>query len=271
MLSRPDPIMSVTLPAPTHAIRFSTVGHQYRASDGQPMRALANIDFTIERRQFVVVVGPSGCGKSTLLRLVAGLLKPSEGQVDVFGLAVDSPRDDIGMVFQRPALLPWLDVEANILFPIRHRGQRITAADREEAQATLELVGLADFRKRFPDELSGGMQQRVGIARALLMKPDILLMDEPFSALDALTRDEMSFELLRLWSARQGTVLFITHSITEAILLADRIVVMSPRPGRIREIIDVGLPRPRSPETLRQPLFHDLADRLRGLLMEIRL
>lgn len=260
--------------APLHvqapAIRFRGVGHQYRASDGQAMQALDGVDFSVGRREFVVVVGPSGCGKSTLLRLVACLMTPSDGTVEVFGHAVEEPRDDIGMVFQRPALLPWLDIEANVTFPIRHRGQRVTAADRAEAGAILELVGLGDFRRRYPDELSGGMQQRVGIARALMMKPDILLMDEPFSALDALTRDEMSFELLRLWSARQGSVLFITHSITEAILLADKVVVMSPRPGRVREVIPVDLPRPRSPETLRLPLFHDLADHLRGLLMETR-
>ncbi|EIM26997.1 ABC transporter ATP-binding protein [Microvirga lotononidis] len=251
----------------TPAISFRAIAHDFRSTDGSVVRALHHIDMEIRHGEFAVVVGPSGCGKSTLLRLIAGLIAPTAGSVRVFDHPVTGPRDDIGIVFQKPTLLPWLDVLSNITFPIRHRGQLVTAADTERALDLLDLVGLADFRKKFPDELSGGMQQRVGIARALLSEPDILLMDEPFSALDALTRDEMSFELLRLWSARRGTALFITHSITEAVLLADRIFVMSPRPGRIRETLAVDLPRPRTPETLRAPRFQELAAHIRNQLL----
>jgi NitT/TauT family transport system ATP-binding protein len=163
-------------------------------------------------------------------------------------------------------LLPWFDVLGNVTFPLRHKYGRVTADDNARALGLLELVGLTDFARKRIDELSGGMQQRVAIARALLLDPDILLMDEPFSALDALTRDEMGFELLRIWSERPKTVLFITHSIPEAVLLADRIIVMTPRPGRVREVIDVGLPRPRSMATLSNPTFHALANRIRGQL-----
>lgn len=182
-------------------------------------------------------------------------------------MPVTAPRDDIGFVFQRPTLLPWRDVISNLLFPITHRGKRVQREDIEHAEELLDLVGLIDFRHKYPDELSGGMQQRVGIARALLADPDILLLDEPFSALDALTRDELSFELLRLWSARKSTAIFITHSISEAVLLADRIFVLAPRPGRMHEIVQVNLPRPRSTHTLRDPHFHDLSDHLREQLL----
>ena len=176
------------------------------------------------------------------------------------------PRDEIGIVFQRPTLLPWFDVLGNVTFPMRHKYGRVTAVERDRAHRLLALVGLDDFAGKRIDELSGGMQQRVAIARALLLDPDILLMDEPFSALDALTRDEMSFELLRIWSERPKTVLFITHSIPEAVLLADRVVVMTPRPGRVREILDVTLPRPRSLDTLSDPAFLELANQIRGRL-----
>ncbi|MGB7100070.1 MAG: ABC transporter ATP-binding protein, partial [Xanthobacteraceae bacterium] len=181
-------------------------------------------------------------------------------------LKVTEPRDEIGIVFQRPTLLPWFDVLGNVTFPLRHKYGRVSAEDKLRACDLLALVGLSDFAAKRVDELSGGMQQRVAIARALLLDPDILLMDEPFSALDALTRDEMSLELLRIWSERPKTVLFITHSIPEAVLLSDRIIVMTPRPGRVREIIDVDLPRPRSIVTLSEPKFHALANHIRGQL-----
>ncbi|WP_213956660.1 MULTISPECIES: ABC transporter ATP-binding protein [unclassified Variovorax] len=250
-----------------HAIEFHGVGHRFRASDGSVVHALHNVDFTIRRNEFVVVVGPSGCGKSTLLRLVAGLIAPHSGSVRIFGKPVTGPRDDIGFVFQKPTLLPWMNVMANLTFPGVHQGRKLTAADTQRAEELLELVGLKDFRRKFPDELSGGMQQRVGIARALLSNPEILLMDEPFSALDALTRDALSLELMQLWSERKSTAVFITHSIAEAVLLADRIVVLASRPGRIREIVPVELARPRSLATTREPLFHDLSDRLREQLL----
>lgn len=249
------------------AVRLSRLEQQFAGARGAAaVSALTGFDLDIGRNEFVAVLGPSGCGKSTLLRLVAGLIKPTSGLIDVHGQAVREPRDDIGIVFQRPTLLPWSDVLGNVTFPARHKFGHVTREQSERALALIRLVGLGDFVQRRPDELSGGMQQRVAIARALLLDPDILLMDEPFSALDALTRDEMSFELLRIWSERPKTVLFITHSIPEALLLADRIVVMTPRPGRVREVIDVGLPRPRSMATLAQPRFHELAAHIRGQL-----
>jgi NitT/TauT family transport system ATP-binding protein len=197
------------------------------------------------------------------LRILAGLVKPSHGQVSIYGLPVDGPREEIGIVFQKPTLLPWLNIRDNLSFPMRHKYGRVTAQERERGEALLELVGLKDFAGKRPDELSGGMQQRAAIARALLHDPEILLMDEPFSALDALTRDELSLELLSIWTQRPKTVLFITHSIPEALLLADRILVMSARPGRVRDIIEVNLPRPRSLETLTEPRFHELANHIR--------
>jgi NitT/TauT family transport system ATP-binding protein len=254
----------MSLSAPV--IRFSEVGQRFGKDDGSAIHALDNVTFDVGRHEFVAVLGPSGCGKSTLLRLIAGLIHPTSGRVDIYGIPVSEPRDEIGIVFQRPTLLPWFDVLGNVTFPMRHKYGRVTAEERAKARELLALVGLADFSGKRIDELSGGMQQRVAIARALLLDPDILLMDEPFSALDALTRDEMSFELLRIWSERPKTVLFITHSIPEALLLADRVLVMSARPGRIREIIDVPLARPRSMATLSEPAFHALANHIRGQL-----
>ncbi len=216
------------------------------------------------------MLGPSGCGKSTLLRQLAGLLRPTAGKLEIYGQPVTEPRDDIGIVFQRPTLLPWFDVLGNVTFPARHKFGRVTAADTERASDLLKLVDLEQFAHARIDQLSGGMQQRVGIARALLLDPDILLMDEPFSALDALARDEMSFELLRIWTASPKTVLFITHSIPEAILLADRIVVMTTRPGSVREIIDIPLPRPRSFDSISDPRFNVIANHIRSRLFTRR-
>jgi NitT/TauT family transport system ATP-binding protein len=247
-------------------IRFIGAGQSFAGADGKRVVALDGLSFDIGRHEFVAVLGPSGCGKSTLLRLIAGLIRPSAGRVEIFGMPVTEPRDEIGIVFQKPTLLPWFDVLGNVVFPMRHKYGFVRPAERERARELLDLVGLTDFAQRQPDELSGGMQQRVAIARALLLDPDILLMDEPFSALDALTRDEMSFELLRIWTERPKTVLFITHSIPEALLLADRVIVMTSRPGRVREILNVPLPRPRSMKTLSEPRFHELANHIRGRL-----
>jgi NitT/TauT family transport system ATP-binding protein len=247
-------------------IRFADLKQTFGKNDGTSVTALDGVTFDIGRHEFIAVLGPSGCGKSTLLRLIAGLLPSTSGTLDIYGLPVTEPRDDIGIVFQRPTLLPWFDVLGNVTFPMRHKYGRVTAQERDRAHELLALVGLTDFAKMQVDELSGGMQQRVAIARALLLDPDILLMDEPFSALDALTREEMSFELLRIWTERPKTVLFITHSIPEALLLADRVVVMSPRPGRVREILDVPLARPRSLASLQEPAFHELANHIRGQL-----
>ena len=249
------------------AIRFSGVGQVFKTASGA-LEALRGVDFAIDRHEFVAVLGPSGCGKSTLLRLTSGLLKQTRGAVDVFGLAVTEPRDDIGIVFQRPTLLPWATIEDNVVFPVRHKTGRVGEEDRLRAGALLETVGLKGFEKRLPDELSGGMQQRVGIARALFMDPDILLMDEPFSALDALTREEMGFELLRIWEERPKTVMFITHSISEAVLLADRVLVMSERPGSIVEDLAIELPRPRDMATSNNKAMHDYVGHLRSLLLK---
>ena len=253
-------------PAPPPVIRFADVGCAFGKDDGSAIVALDRLSFDVGRHEFVAVLGPSGCGKSTLLRLAAGLVPPTSGRVDVYGVTVTEPRDEIGIVFQRPVLLPWFDVLGNVTFPLRHKYGRVTDAERQEARELLRLVDLHDFADKQIDELSGGMQQRVAIARALLLDPEILLMDEPFSALDALTRDEMSFELLRIWTSKPKTVLFITHSIPEAVLLSDRIIVMTPRPGSVREVLDVPLPRPRTLATLSDPAFHALASRIRSQL-----
>lgn len=246
-------------------VRFTGVGQTFGEGD-RSVVALKDVTFDIGRNEFLAVLGPSGCGKSTLLRLIAGLIHATDGSVEIYGTPVTEPRDEIGIVFQRPTLLPWFDVFGNVTFPMRHKYGRVTDQERKRAHELLGLVGLADFANKRIDELSGGMQQRVAIARALLLDPDILLMDEPFSALDALTRDEMSFELLRIWDSKPKTVLFITHSIPEALLLADRIIVMTTRPGAVREIIDVPLSRPRSMATLSDPAFNQLANHIRGQL-----
>lgn len=248
------------------AISFKSVGQTF-LTDAGPLTALKGVDLTIDQHEFVAVLGPSGCGKSTLLRLTAGLIELSEGRVSVFGFEVDQPRDDVGIVFQNATLLPWANVEDNVVFPIRHMRGRVNAQDREQAREIISTVGLEGFEKRLPSELSGGMQQRVGIARALFLNPDILLMDEPFSALDALTRDAMGLELLKLWQASPKTVMFITHSIPEAVLLADRVVVMSERPGRVIANLPVPLSRPRDEDSLRTPEMQDYMAHLRGLLI----
>lgn len=246
------------------SIEFKNVSQIFTSTDGSEVTALSDASFDIERHEFMAVIGPSGCGKSTLLRVLAGLVQPTRGQVEIFGNTVTGPRDEIGIVFQRPTLLPWLNILDNVTFPMRHKYGRVTPAERDRGRALLQLVGLAEFAAKLPSELSGGMQQRAAIARALLHDPDILLMDEPFSALDALTRDEMSLELLKIWTQRPKTVLFITHSIPEALLLADRILVMSARPGAVRDIIQVDLPRPRSLETLAEPRFQTLSNQIRA-------
>jgi NitT/TauT family transport system ATP-binding protein len=234
----------------------------FHSLDGADVLALRGVSLSIKRNEFVSVVGPSGCGKSTLLRLIAGLILPSSGTVKIDGMNVDAPRRDIGIVFQAPTLLPWSNVLANVLFPLKVL-RRMDADSEARAYDLLKLVGLGDFAKKMPSELSGGMQQRAAICRALIHDPGILLMDEPFGALDALTREEMSMELLRIWSERPKTIVFVTHSVPEAVLLADRAVVMTPRPGRIVEIIDILLPRPRSYEQESERNFHECARRIR--------
>ncbi len=225
-------------------IRMSGVSRVFTGR-GADVEALRGIDLTVAEGEFVAVVGRSGCGKSTLLRMIAGLLPPTAGTVTVGGAPVTGPRRDVAMLFQRPALLPWRSVLDNVLLPVEIRGRR-TAHDRQRALDLLDVTGLAGFERRLPHELSGGMQQRVALCRSLIIEPRIMLMDEPFSALDALTREELSGELQRIHMGNRATIVFVTHSIDEAVLLADRVVVLSPRPGRIRETVDITVPRPRS-------------------------
>jgi NitT/TauT family transport system ATP-binding protein len=224
-------------------VHVSAVCKTYRSRRGD-VTALDGIDFDIRDGEFLSIVGPSGCGKSTLLRCIAGLGPVSGGEIRVDGALVRGPVQNLGIVFQRDVLLDWRTVLSNVLLAVEFRGGR-----RQQwvgrAQELLDQVGLKGFIDRYPWELSGGMRQRVAICRALLVDPPILLMDEPFGALDALTRDEINAELQRIWLENRKTVLFITHSITEAVFLADRVAVMSPKPGHILEFIDIDLPRPR--------------------------
>lgn len=224
----------------------------------EPVRALSDITFGIERNEFVSVIGPSGCGKSTLLRLVSDLLPVSSGTVSIDGAPPRVAREkrEIGFVFQEPALMPWRNSEKNVRLPLEVMG-RDSDAGRARARLLLELVGLSGFENKRPDQLSGGMRQRVSIARALTYGAPVLLMDEPFGALDQITRDEMNQELLKIWGQTDTTVMFVTHSIAEAIFLSDRVVVLSARPGRIVEIVDVPFGRPRDPGIRREQRFLD--------------
>jgi NitT/TauT family transport system ATP-binding protein len=228
--------------------------------------ALEAIDLTVVRGEFVAIVGPSGCGKSTLLRLIAGLLRPSAGEVMTNGHAVVRPVTDIGIVFQSPVLLEWRNVLDNVLIQVELRGLRASAY-RDRAVALLNTVGLGDFLASRPRELSGGMRQRTSIVRALIHDPPLLMMDEPFGALDALTREQMRIDLEALWLRTGKTVVFVTHSIDEAVLLADRVVVMSPRPGRIEQVIDVDLPRPRGIEARRMAEFVELTQQVTQIFL----
>ncbi len=238
---------------------------QYRTRDGQSINALADVSLEMLEGEFVTVVGPSGCGKSTLLKILTGLVPPTGGEILMRGERVTGTRRDIGVVFQEHVLLPWRTVEANVLVPIEVLRLK-PAAYRERARELLRTVGLTGFETRYPQELSGGMCQRVAIARALVHDPSFLLMDEPFGALDAMTREEMNLELQRIWETAKKTVFFITHSIQEAIFLGDRVVVMSPRPGRILKIVGVDLPRPRSLDVLATLEFGRLYREIRHLM-----
>ncbi len=231
------------------------------------MQALAPLDLAVRDGEFIAIVGPSGCGKSTLLRLVAGLLPASAGRLTLGGRAITGPVTEVGIVFQQPVLLDWRTALGNVLFQVEMRGQR-PGPWRQRALALLEQVGLADFADAYPHALSGGMRQRVAIARALVHEPGLLLMDEPFGALDALTREQMRIDLETLWLRRRMTVLFVTHSVDEAVLLADRVVVMSPRPGRIDRILDIRLPRPRGLSARREPAFLEAEEAITGIFLE---
>jgi NitT/TauT family transport system ATP-binding protein len=245
-------------------------GAQRRSANGAGGTvALQRVSLHIQPGEFISLIGPSGCGKSTLLRLVADLLQPSEGAIRVKGKTPRQARmdRDYGMVFQSPVLYDWRTVKRNVQLPLEI--MRYPKAERErQAEEMLNLVGLAEFRDHRPWQLSGGMQQRVAIARALAFKPSILLMDEPFGALDELTRERMNYELLSIWSRTNTTVIFVTHSIPEAVFLSSRVVVMTPRPGKIEKVITVDLPQPRTFETREQTRFFELVTEVRESLRE---
>ncbi len=250
-------------------IRLDGVEKTYRTRRGDVVRAVEDVTLHVAENEFVTLVGPSGCGKSTLLRLVAGLTPATRGAIRVRDTAVREPFPDVGFVFQQPVLLPWRSVLDNVLFSVEMLGQP-PRQYRKQAADLLELTGLGGFETKYPRELSGGMQQRVAICRALLPDPSLLLMDEPFGALDAMTREEMSLELLRVWEERRKTILFVTHSIPEAILLADRVVVMTARPGRIARVLTIDLPRPRTMELEFDPRFKAASDEVRSLIFARR-
>ena len=262
--SPPAEVLAASRDAPAY-VAIDGVAKTYKR-DGRETHALEHIDLAIREGEFLAIVGPSGCGKSTLLRLVAGLHLPTAGVVRVGGRVVDRPQTDLGIVFQSPVLLDWRTAVNNVLVQVELRGMD-PRAWRERALRLLEQVGLRDFADRYPHELSGGMRQRVAIARALIHDAPLLLMDEPFGALDALTREQMRLDLEALWLATRKTVLFITHSIDEAVLLADRVVVMSPRPGKIEQIMDIRMPRPRGLEARRLPEFADTTERITNIFL----
>ncbi len=247
------------------AIAVRGLSKHYPTRDGR-ITALQDISFTVREGEFAAVVGPSGCGKSTLLKLLAGLMPPSAGEAVLGGTPITGPRRDIGVVFQSPVLFPWRTVLHNVLLPIDVQG-----LDRQRhmraALNLLALVGLMEFERRYPWELSGGMQQRVAITRALIHGPALLLMDEPFGALDAMTREHMNLELQRILLEERKTVLFITHSIPEAVFLADRVLVMSSRPGRILDDVRVQISRPRSLDVMSDPAFGEY---VRGIRSQFR-
>lgn len=251
-------------------IEVSGLSQVFVAEDGNRVTALTGVSLDIADNEIVTIVGPSGCGKSTLLRLISGLIRPSSGSVIIDGEEVKEPRADMGIVFQAPTLLPWATILDNVLFPLKMMG-KLDAQATERAKSLLTMVGLGDFMQYRPRQLSGGMQQRAAICRALVHQPKLILMDEPFGALDALTREQMSIELLRIWNADKKTILFVTHSIPEAVLLGDRVVVMSPRPGRIAEVVTVPLSRPRDFESEEDPEFRRCCNRIRNLIYNPKL
>jgi NitT/TauT family transport system ATP-binding protein len=226
----------------------------YKTRDGNKIHALKDIDLEIRTAEFISIVGPSGCGKTTLLKILAGILQRTAGEVVMGGRSLRGPSRELGVVFQAPVLLPWRTVLANVMVPVQVQRRNRTEFEAR-AHALINMVGLAGFEHKYPSELSGGMQQRVGICRALVHDPSFLLMDEPFGALDAMTRETMNEELQRLWRESHKTILLVTHSIPEAVYLADRVVVMTPRPGRIVDVIDVDLPRPRTLAMQNTPEF----------------
>jgi NitT/TauT family transport system ATP-binding protein len=264
---RPDRLNSQAtsacdLPDPATLVRISSISKKYETRSGETITALDEVSVDIARNQFVTIVGPSGCGKSTLMKIAGGIVAPSSGTISFDGRRLSRPSPEIGMVFQKATLMAWRTVLKNVLFPVEMLGLP-TGSYEAKARELLKLVGLEEFANVYPQELSGGMQQRVSICRALIYDPKLLLMDEPFGALDAMTREEMVLELLRLWDERKKTVLFVTHSINEAVFLADRVLVMTARPGRVVLDLPIKLPRPRSPDMEYTSEFKDYVDQVR--------
>ncbi|WP_407525923.1 ABC transporter ATP-binding protein [Methylobacterium oryzisoli] len=251
-----------TAAAPAAAITVDNLTKRYPVG-ATSLTALDGVSFDVRDRELVAIVGPSGCGKSTLLKILTGLTAPSAGETRVGGRVTTGPRRDIGAVFQAPLLFPWRTVIENVMLPADV--QRLDrAASLRRARDLIDLVGLGEFVDRYPNELSGGMQQRVAIARALVHDPAILLMDEPFGALDAMTRERMNLELKRLWRESHKSILFITHSIPEAVFLASRVVVMTPRPGRVADVVEIDLPSDRGLEAMNAPEFGAYVGRIRA-------
>jgi NitT/TauT family transport system ATP-binding protein len=263
-----DPQTARTEARPTApVVRIVAVDKTFTRGDHAVTKALEGIDLEVGQGEFVSLIGPSGCGKSTLLRIVGDLISPSSGTVTVNGKSAEQARRDrdYGMVFQAPVLFDWRTVEDNVKLPLEILGQS-AAARTARAREMLELVELGDFLRHHPYQLSGGMQQRVAIARALAFQPSILLMDEPFGALDEMTRERMNGEVLRIWERTRTTILFVTHSIPEAVFLSSRVVVMSARPGRITKIVDIDLPRPRNEDTRESRRYFELVTQVREAL-----
>ena len=246
-------------------LELDSVAKTYRTRGGGAVEALKPVRLQIQEGSFVSLVGPSGCGKTTLLNIIAGLLPPTSGRVLFEGEPLVEPSRDMGVMFQRPVLLPWRTVEKNVMLPAEVFGLP-SSSIRDRISETLEMVGLGDFSHALPQHLSGGMQQRVALARVLAYRPKVLLMDEPFGALDEFTREAMNLELLRLTRPSRMTVVFVTHNISEAVFLSSQVVVMSPRPGRVAGVIDVPFEEPRGIEVMRERTFTELVFEVRELL-----
>ncbi len=264
MLGLADPYIATHARSPAF-IQIAEVSKAFTARGGDKVLALDRINAEIAQGEFITVVGPSGCGKSTLLKILAGLLPASKGTITLDGSTITGTRRDVGMVFQSAILLPWRTILQNVMLPAEVLGMPLPAA-RSRATDLLETVGLQGFLNSYPSELSGGMQQRAAICRALLHDPAILLMDEPFGALDAMTREQMNLELQSIWMRSGKTVVLITHSIPEAVFLGDRVFVMTARPGRLERIIPVDIPRPRDLDVMSTPEFGEAARQIRTLL-----
>jgi NitT/TauT family transport system ATP-binding protein len=252
----------------TAFIEIDRVSRSFNARDGSTTLAVDGVDLRIGTSEFVSLLGPSGCGKSTLLSIIAGLILPTSGEVRIGGRGIRGPYTNIGIVFQSDLLLDWRTVLGNVLIQFEMRGLD-PAPHKERARALIASVGLGDFEAKYPWELSGGMRQRVAICRALIHDPPLLLMDEPFGALDALTRAQLQIDLQHIWQSTRKTVVFVTHSIEEAVFLSDRVIVMTPRPGRVREVLEIDLPRPRRLDVRDQRVFTDAISRVNYLFQDM--